>query len=77
MARVDPKSKGQLNYAISSICEQYLLAHGLSYDTINDVLGAQIGALLEFYRLVASPYEDKKIAENGNAYVNLLSQYSL
>lgn len=29
-------------------------------------------AYAEFYRCVVAPYEDKKIAENGNAYAELL-----
>jgi hypothetical protein len=41
---------------------------GLSYQTINDIVGALEGAKLEFYRRVAVPYEDKKIIENGDVF---------
>lgn len=57
---------GELNYAISQLLIQYILAHRLSYSTINDCLGALEGAKQEFYRRVAVPYEEKKIAENGD-----------
>lgn len=33
---------------------------------INDCIGACEGAKLEFYRRVASPYEDVKIKQNGD-----------
>jgi len=41
---------------------------GLSYRTINDILGALEGAKLEFYRRVAVPYENSKLSENGDIY---------
>jgi len=47
---------------------------GLSYTFINDCVGALEGAKLELYRRVASPYEDKKIAENGDVYPLDLTQ---
>jgi len=59
---------GELNYAITQLCLQYVAENGLSYSTINDILGACTGARDEFYRRVAAPYEDKKIAENGDVY---------
>lgn len=57
---------GDLNYVISSTLIRYLELKGLSYQSINDCLGALEGAKLEFYRRVAAPYEDKKIKENGD-----------
>lgn len=59
---------GQLNYLITDEITNYLSHHKLSYKTVNDILGALEGAKLEFYRRVAAPYEDKKIAENGDVY---------
>lgn len=59
---------GQLNYALTEMVKSYLEQHGLSYQTINDILGALDGASKEFYRRVAAPYEDKKIKENGDVY---------
>jgi hypothetical protein len=59
---------GELNYAITEMCREYMMLHGLSYQTINDIVGALEGAKLEFSRRVAAPYEDKKIKENGDVY---------
>ena len=59
---------GELNYTLTMICKFYIDKHGLKYQHINDVLGALEGAKLEFYRRVAVPYENTKIAENGDVY---------
>lgn len=59
---------GELNYEITLKIKKYIEGHGLSYSTINDIIGALEGAKLEFYRRVAAPYEDKKIVENGDVY---------
>lgn len=39
------------------------------YADFHAVLGAMEAAKLEFYRRVVSPYEDAKIAENGDVTV--------
>jgi hypothetical protein len=67
-ADVFPKVAGELNYQFTELALNYVLAHGLSYKTINDIVGALEGAKLEFYRRVAAPYEDTKIKENGDVY---------
>ena len=59
-------TKGDLNFLLSTLVGEYVLAKGLSYDSINDVMGALVGCLLEFYRRVAVPYEKKKIEMNGD-----------
>lgn len=64
-----PQSAGELNYLLTVELNEYLFAHGLSYQTINDILGALEGAKLEFYRRVAVPYEKRKIGENGDVYL--------
>lgn len=61
-------STGALNFTLSANINFYLMAHGLSYQTINDVIGALEGAKMEFYRRVAVPYEQKKLKENGDVY---------
>ena len=66
---IDPAmSPGDLNYQLTKLAIKYIATHTLSYQTINDVLGALEGAKLEFYRRVAAPYEDGKIAENGDVF---------
>ena len=59
---------GELNFAITTIINDYLESSKLSYAAINEVIGVLECAKLELYRRVASPYEDKKIKENGDVY---------
>ena len=63
-----PTNSGELNYAITKLFDNYIQLHGLSYNSINDCLGAAEGAKLELYRRVAAPYEDHKVIENGDVY---------
>lgn len=65
---VAPENPGQLNYLITNMVIDYVMEVGLSYQAINDVRGALGGALAEFERRVAVPYEDKKIVLNGDVY---------
>lgn len=57
---------GELNYIITRICHTFIERRGKRYTTINEVIGALECAKLELYRRVAAPYEDTKIAENGD-----------
>lgn len=63
-----PTTPGELNYAITMLLMRYLDDKPHSYQTINDALGALVGAKLEFYRRVAALYEDEKLEENGDVY---------
>lgn len=63
-----PLTPGELNYAITCLCREYIMSRGASYANINDVMGALESAKQEFYRRVAVPYEDKKIKDNGDVY---------
>jgi len=60
------ETAGELNYLITILLHRYLELHELSYQTLNDILGALDGAKMEFYRRVVAPYEDIKIKENGD-----------
>lgn len=62
------QTAGELNYLITDLCKDYIKDKGLTYQTINDIIGSLEGAKLEFYSRVARPYEDKKIEENGDVY---------
>jgi hypothetical protein len=65
----DMTSSGELNFAITSLVLDYVNGiRPLSYSSINDAIGALECAKLELYRRLASPYEDKKIKENGDVY---------
>lgn len=66
--RRTPDNPGELNYRITMVILKYLLHRGLSYQTVNDILGALEGAKLEFYRRVAVDYERGKCEENGDVY---------
>jgi len=62
-------SPGELNYIITMLCRKYYNNIKRSnYQGINDIVGALEGAKLEFYRRVASPYEDVKNKINGDVY---------
>ena len=64
----EPQNAGELNYALTLIALGYIARKGKKYQHINDVVGALEGAKMEFYRRLAAPYEDTKIAENGDVY---------
>lgn len=66
--RVD--SPGDLTYAIYHLALEYLERHGKTFQTCNDVVGAQTNAVHEFRRRVVDPYEDIKIEENGDVVVS-------
>lgn len=64
----DGCSPGELNYIFTRIAIAYMQTKALRYGYLNDVIGALEGAKLEFYRRIAAPYEDSKIASNGDVY---------
>ena len=59
---------GDLNYLISLMAKAYVDAKGLRYEHLNAVVGALDSCKAEFQRRVVAPYEDKKIADNGDVY---------
>ena len=65
-----PGTAGQLNYAVTSLIDDYLNEWGdkLSYGAINEVVGVLECAKLELYRRVAAPYEDLTMIRNGDVY---------
>lgn len=66
--RMEPRTAGELNYAITRLVLRYLKKHGRRYSTMNDILGVLSACGLEFNRRVVAPYEDEKIEENGDVY---------
>jgi hypothetical protein len=64
----DPQNAGELNYELTSICDEYIRSNGVCYQTFNDIIGALEGAKLEIYRRLVEGYEDQKIKENGDVY---------
>ena len=63
-----PQTTEELAYAFTKLSIRYATQHDLSYQTINDIVGALEGAKAEFVRRVVVPYEEKKLAENGDVY---------
>lgn len=69
LAGAKPQDPGELNYAITVLVDNYLKDKGeIRYAHLNEVIGAIDCAKLELYRRIAAPYEEKKIAENGDVY---------
>ncbi len=65
VCKESPANVGELNYAISCLVHDYVLKHGLRYETINAVTGVLDCANKEFYRTVAARYEQGKRSLNG------------
>lgn len=57
---------GQLNYIITRLCHNWIIKFGLRYVNLNAVLGVLGCVTLEFYALIARPYETQKKNENGH-----------
>jgi hypothetical protein len=66
--QLTPKTAGELNYAITCLILEYLDRAGERYETLNAIDGVLGLVQHEFRRRVIDPYEDKKIAENGDIY---------
>lgn len=66
-----PADAGELNYFISRIVDTYVQVKGKNYAVLNEVIGVLECVKQEYYRRIAAPYEDTKIAENGDVYGKL------
>jgi hypothetical protein len=66
MCLTDVSTPGELNYLITCLVQHYLANTERKYQHFNDAVGALEGAKLELYRRAISPYEDRKIEENGD-----------
>lgn len=64
-----PNTAGELNYCITSMILGFQDRKGLSYQTINEIVGVLECAKQEYYRRVAVPYEQEKMEINGDVYV--------
>lgn len=58
--------EGDFNYIISVLAHRELMKNGVNYQRINNLIGALECAKLELYRVIAAPYENTKISENGH-----------
>lgn len=66
--QVPPETSGELNYLITRLCLAYAQSKGKSYQTFAEIEGVLQHVSKEFYRRSAAPYEDRKIAENGDVF---------
>ena len=71
-----PADAGELNYAVTGLVDDYLARLATRegrtrYAHLNEAVGVLECAKLELYRRIAAPYEDEKIAENGDVYTTL------
>lgn len=70
-----PEEAGELNYVLSRECMNYLGRKGVSYGSINEVIGVLACAQAELYRIVAAEYEDDKREVNGGlSALNILDE---
>lgn len=67
-----PRTKGELNYAITVLLIQYINEHGHVYSVMSDAVAAATDAAAECRRRVLDPYEDNKMIENGDVYQGLI-----
>jgi len=65
---VPAQNAGELNYQLSKMIGNYLQEHGVSYLRLNEVVGVLVCVQHEVYRRIAAPYEDRKLAENGDVF---------
>lgn len=59
---------GELNFLITSILKKYIDLNGITYTSFNDLVGVLECAKLELYRRRIAPYENRKLARNGDVY---------
>jgi hypothetical protein len=60
---------GEMNYIISQLIRQVYGEH-LKYHEYNEILGFLSGVDKELYRRRVAPYEDKKLLENSDLYID-------
>jgi len=63
--RFGQMTEGDLNYTLTRIIAGWIRTY-TSYAKINTAIGVLECAKLELYRRLAAPYEDTKIAQNGD-----------
>lgn len=56
----------ELNYCITKVCHDWIVANGLNYKNLNTIIGVLECAKLELYRQIAAPYEREKHKVNGH-----------
>jgi hypothetical protein len=69
MAAAGPaKADGVLNYAYTRLMQKTLLAHDMTYASLERAIGVLECAKLEMYRRMVAPYENVKANQNGDVF---------
>lgn len=64
-----PETLEELNYCLTALVDVYLTSKGVTYTSLNGVVGALECAKQELYRRIAAPYEDEQAEKNGDVFV--------
>ena len=67
-ALVNPETAGELNFAFTMLCKTYLEKEPVTYQRLNDIVGALESCKIEFYRRKIVGYESVKMNENGDVW---------
>lgn len=65
---IENTTPGDLNYIITNLINNWIVQNGKNYQNLNSAVGVLECAKLEYYRRIASVYEDEKIKENGDVF---------
>ena len=72
-----PLNGAELNYVLCRLANDFLTTvGGVSYETITAIRGAFVGALEEFERVIAGPYEEIKRKQNGDVWTHIPGQWT-
>lgn len=63
-----PHSTGDLTYVLTREADRFLCSREERFDAYAQVLAALEATKLELYRRRIVPYEEQKLAENGDVY---------
>ena len=66
LKQMDNLSAGDLNYMITKIMEHFIKMKGKRYANYNELVGMLECCKMELYRREIAPYENAKMAENGD-----------
>ena len=62
---------GVLNYTITKLLSEVYTLDKVRYNDLNEIIGMFECCKHEFYRMVAAPYENLKLLENGSVLGNV------
>lgn len=65
---------GELTYVLFYNMMVYLEQKGMSYQTLGEITSAADNAKVEFQRRFLAPYEDERLAENGDVVLEEMNE---